>query len=58
MTIRQLAQHHGLTVTEYVRRTALGRLRVGVDELAELRAQLERQERRLAELELLAGRGY
>jgi hypothetical protein len=52
--VRQLAHVHGLTVSEYVRQTALARLRPGVDELGELRGRLERVE---AQLER-AARGY
>lgn len=50
--IGQLAQAHGLTVSEYVRQTALGRLRPGVDRFAELERRVERVEA------LLAQRGY
>jgi uncharacterized protein (DUF1778 family) len=55
LTIRQLADHYGLTLTEYVRRTALGRVRIGVDEVGELRARLERVEERIRRFEQLAG---
>jgi hypothetical protein len=39
--IRELPAVHGLTVSEYVRQTALGRLRPGVDRFAELERRME-----------------
>jgi hypothetical protein len=56
--LRQLAAAHQLGLGAYLVACGLGRLRPGVDEMAELRAQLEQLERRMQELERVAGRGY
>jgi hypothetical protein len=53
--VRQLAQQHGLSVSAYVRQTATGRLRPGVDQVRELTLSMEALERRLERVEQLAG---
>jgi hypothetical protein len=52
--IRQLARAHGLTVSEYVRQCALGRLQPGRDRVGELERRVASVEQRLDQ----AQRGY